>query len=129
MRVIKIDFSQQVPEIEVLISGPRSKQRVNLIFDTGAAITQIDTGLIEDIGFSASNAIHRMNVVGATGTAQEGYIVEVDSLIFLGKKFNAPQVGVYDFDNFPGVDGLLGWDIISKLHIEMLGSEGIIRVF
>ena len=108
MRVVKIDPPQEVPEIEILISGPRSSQRVNLIFDSGAAYTQIDTGLIEDIGYSASHALSRMSVLGATGTPQEGYIVEVDRITFLGKKVEKPRVGVYDFDNFPGVDGLLG---------------------
>ena len=129
MKTVKIDLTQEVPEVKVLIAGPRSRQWVNLIFDTGAACTQIDTGLIEDIGYSASNALRAVKVLGATGTAQDGYIVEVDSISFLGKKVFKPQVGVYDFDNFPGVDGLLGWDVISQLHIEMNGPEGILRVF
>lgn len=129
MRIVKIDPSQVVPEIKVLIAGPRSKQKVNLVFDTGAACTQIDTGLIEDIGYSAKNALNRMRVLGATGEAQEGYIVKVDYLNFLGKKFDNVKVGVYDFENFPGVDGLLGWDIISKLHIEMNGPESELNVY
>ena len=128
MKIIKIDRSQQVPEVEVLISGPRSKQRVTLIFDTGAGCTQIDTGLIEDIGYSAKNAKERMNVIGATGAAQEGYLIEIAQITFFGKRILNPTVGVYDFDNFPGVDGLLGWDIISGLNIEMNGLEGTIKV-
>jgi len=113
----------------VLITGPRSRQRVNLIFDTGAACTQIDTGLIEDIGYSVSDASRTVRVLGATGAAQEGYLIQIDSISFLGKKVEGPQVGVYDFENFPGVDGLLGWDVISQLHIELNGPEGIIKVF
>ena len=129
MRTIKIDQSQDVPEIKALIAGPRSQQRVNLIFDTGAACTQIDTGLIEDVGYSVSDATEVMRVLGATGAAQEGYIVEVQSISFLGKKVENARVGVYDFDNFPGVDGLLGWDVIQQLHVELNGPEGILKVF
>ncbi len=129
MRTVNIDLAQDVPEIEVLIIGPRSSQRVNLIFDTGAALTQIDTGLIEDIGYSISNASQVMSVLGATGAAQEGYIIEVQEISFLGKKIEKPRVGVYDFQNFPGVDGLLGWDVIRLLHVEMNGPKGILNVF
>ena len=129
MRVVKIDRSQDVPEIKALVVGPRSSQKINLVFDTGAASTQIDTGLIEDIGYSATNATSLMSVVGATGASQQGYIVEVHCIEFLGKKAENPQVGVYDFENFPGVDGLLGWDIIRHLHIEMNGPNGILKVY
>ncbi len=129
MRTVKIDRAQDVSEIEVLITGPRSNQQVNLIFDTGAALTQIDTGLIEDIGYSISNASQVMSVLGATGAPQQGYNIEVESISFLGKKIEKPQVGVYDFQNFPGVDGLLGWDVIRHLHVEMNGPKGILKVF
>jgi len=129
VRTVKINRSQEVPEVKVLIAGPRSRQRVNLIFDTGAACTQIDTGLIEDIGYSISDALQTIKVLGSTGAAQEGYIIQVDFISFLGKKIEQPHVGVYDFENFPGVDGLLGWDVISQLHIEMIGPEGILKIF
>ena len=129
MRTVKIDQSQEVPEIEVLITGPRSQQRVNLIFDTGAACTQIDTGLIEDIGYSISDASEMMRVLGATGGAQDGYIIAINSISFLGKKVENVRVGVYDFENFPGVDGLLGWDVIRQLHIEMNGPESLLKIF
>ena len=59
-RTVKIDSNQEVPEIEVILTGPRSRQRVSLIFDTGAVCTQIDTGLIEDLGYSVSVTLCQM---------------------------------------------------------------------
>ena len=75
------------------------------------------------------DATAQMSVLGATGVAQDGYILHVDSLAFLGKKVENPQVGVYDFENFPGVDGLLGWDVISQLHIELNGPQGCLKIY
>lgn len=93
--------------------------------------TQIDTGLIEDIGYSISDAKSLMRVQAATGDAHDGYIVEVKEVMVLGKEFESVTVGVYDFVNFSryGIDGLLGFDIIKQLHLEMDGPTGELKIF
>ena len=40
-------------------------------------------------------------------------------------------VAVYDFDNLEqhGIDGLLGFDVIKQLHLEMNGPKGELVIF
>ena len=131
MQLIEFDRTQDIPIVEALIKGPRSSQRVRLVFDTGSAVTQLDTGMIEDIGYSAADAEMIVRVEGATGEPQEGYLVPVKSLVLFGIQFPTHQVAVYDFDNFAkhGIDGLLGFDVIKQLHLEMIGPEGSLKIF
>lgn len=62
---------------------------------------------------------------------QEGYILRIDELTVLGKTFEQPVVAAYDFDNLEslGIDGLLGFDIIKQMHIELDGPKGVLKVF
>ena len=100
-----------------------------LVFDTGSALTQIDIDLAETLGYSVRNATDTRSVKGATGDAIEGFVFSMSNLLLFGREFNIVPVLTYDFKNFPGVDGLLGWDIIKKLHLEMDGPKGLLKVF
>lgn len=126
MREIRFDRTQDIPIVSLKIFGPRESTRVNIVFDTGSAITQIDTDLIETIGYSAIDAVQLMSVRGAVGEAQEGYVVKMKKLRIFGIDFHNVPVLTYDFDNFAeyGVDGLLGFDVIKDLHLELIGHEG-----
>ena len=45
--------------------------------------------------------------------------------------FNHIPVAAFDFSNWEeeGIDGLLGWDMIRLLHLEMDGPKGKLIVF
>lgn len=111
-------------------SDRKLKARAKLAFDTGSALTQVDVDMIEDLGYSARNAIGTAGVKGPTGEATaSGYIVKVSSLYLFGRELRDIPVLTYDFKNFPGLDGLLGWDVIKRLHLEMDGPNGVLKVF
>ena len=130
MREVRFDPSVEIPEVEVLIAGPLKNPRARLVFDTGAACTQIDVKLIEYAGYSISHAIGRGIVKGGAGTESvEGYILEVPQLVVFGVSLERVSVLAYDFDNFPGIDGLLGFDVIKRFHLEMDGPGGLLKVF
>ncbi len=129
MREVIFDTAQEVPEINVVIQGPRQKVQPRVIFDTGSGLTQIDIQLIETIGYSAKNAIRLCSVQGVTEHTIEGYVVTVKELQLFGLRFKDIPVLTYDFDAHPTLDGLLGFDIIKKLHIEMNGPKGLLKVF
>jgi len=131
MRIVHFDPLQEFPIIEAMIKGPKGSRRIRLVFDTGAGNTQVDTGRMEAIGYSARNAEARISVEGPAGDIKEGYLVKTHGFSFFGKNVSDLSVGAYDFDNFSkyGIDGLLGWDVISKLHLEMEGPAGILKVF
>ena len=130
MREVRLDSNWEIPTVEVVLGSNRKITiRASLVFDTGAGLTQLDVGLVERLGYSAQDAIETRRVKGAVGEAVEGYVVQVSKLNVLGKLLNDVPVLTYDFENFPGIDGLLGWDVIKQLHLDMNGPEGILKVY
>ena len=76
MQLIQFDRTQAIPVVDSRIFGPNKHRKVGLVFDTGSAITEVDTEFIERIGYSARGAVHVSGV------------------------FQNLPVLVYDFDNF-----------------------------
>ena len=131
MRVVRFDPASELPIVEIKLWGPTGKRSVHVVFDSGSASTQIDTGRIEAIGYSARDAEALISVQSAAGEPQPGYLLRIRALEIFGKRFESPAVGIYDFDNFSryGIDGLLGWDIIRQLRFDMDGPAGTLRVY
>ena len=131
MRTIKFEVTQEIPIIDAKVFGPLGSRNVRLVFDTGAGFTQIDTSLMEELGYSASASNEIIRVQGPAGDFQDGHIVSLQNLKVFGKQFKDIAIGVYDFDNFDqyGIDGLLGFDVIKQLHLEMNGPDGILKIF
>ena len=131
MKVIRFDREQPIPLIDAWIYGPRVSRRVKLIFDTGAQFSIMDTGLIEEIGYSARDALQAGAVYGAAGEAQEGYLLQLNWIQVFGKRIEQPKVGAFDFVHSAhfGAEGVLGFDVIRDLHLEMDGPGGLLRIF
>ena len=131
MRVISFDRTQDIPIVDAIISAPITYERVRLVFDSGCGLTQIDTGLIESIGYSAINAKRSMSVRGPVGDEVQGYVVGLESFKLFGYSISNLEVGVYDFDNFAhfSIDGLLGFDLIKQMHFELNGPQGLLKIF
>ena len=131
MRVYKFDNSEVLPIVSArLYSGKRSKL-ARLVFDTGAATTQIHTPIIDALGYGAGDGIGRVASYGPAGPIQEGYTLQIGKLKVLGKEFDSPVLAVYDFDNFSqsGLHGLLGFDVIRQLDLELRGSMGELIIY
>ncbi|MCC6221645.1 MAG: hypothetical protein IT291_10440 [Deltaproteobacteria bacterium] len=47
-----------------------------MIFDTGAAVTQINTVVLDELGYSALDAHSRAVAHGPAGPLQEGYAIQ-----------------------------------------------------
>ena len=131
MQIINFDRTQDIPIVDAIILGPITHERVRLVFDSGCGLTQIDTGLIESIGYSASYAKRTMSVRGPVGDEVQGYVVGLESFKLFGYSISNLEVGVYDFDNFAhfGIDGLLGFDLIKQMHFELNGPHGLLKIF
>ena len=131
MQKFRFDLEQQIPLVPVRVFGPRTSKLVWFIFDTGSGPVQINTPIIETLGYSASDAHGLVESHGPAGPMQAGYALTLANLNTLGKNFNEIVVGVYDFDNFADmpIDGLLGFDVIKQLHLEMNGPAGELLVY
>ena len=94
-------------------------------------MTQIATSVIEELGYSAKDGLRRITACGPSGPIDEGYSLEVAGLDVLNTQFKQMQVAVYDFNNLEaeGIAGLLGFDVIKQLHLEMNGPLGELTIF
>ena len=130
-RAFKFDTTKPLPLVFAKITGRRRTRPLRLVFDTGAFMTQITTSVVEELGYTAFDAIRRISTYGPSGPIDEGYAVKLESLELLGKNFDGLVVAAYDFSNLEadGIDGLLGFDVIKQLHLEMNGPAGELIVF
>jgi hypothetical protein len=130
-RLIRFDLAQDIPVVDAVLQGPRDGARARLVFDTGAAVTQLDTGFAEELGYSARDATEVTSVLGPAGDQQYGYLVRVQALSVLGHRFVDLAVAVFDFDIFTRyqIDGLLGFDVIKSLRPEPAVPAGILTVW
>ena len=130
-RVYKFHSSEVLPVVTARIFSNKKSKLVRLVFDTGAATTQIHTPIIDALGYSAAEGIGRIASYGPAGPIQEGYSLRVQKLRVFGKEFAEPVLSVYDFDNFAnsGLHGLLGFDLIRQMDLALKGSKGELIVF
>src|SRR5512135_2547869 len=109
----------------------RRMNRISLVFDTGAVLTQIHTATLHRLGYGSSHHVKEAVMVGASGERHVGVLIESEKIFTLGNKIEKLLLGSFDFSELAegGIDGLLGWDIIRLLHLEMVGPAGILKVF
>ncbi len=131
MTKFRFNTNQSVPQVFARIRGKHGSQRIRLVFDTGAFITQIATSVIEELGYSARDGLRRITAYGPSGPIDEGYSVEISGLDVLNTQFKKMEIAVYDFNNLEaeGIAGLLGFDVIKQLHLEMNGPKGELIIF
>ena len=131
MRLIHFDRSKEIPIVDALVFGPRKHERLRLVFDSGCGKTQIDTSVIESLGYSARESIGLTVVKGPSGDTQEGYLVRVLDFKLFGISFPEMEVGAHDFDQFAKyeIDGLLGFEVIKQLRFEIDGPEGLLKIY
>ena len=129
-RTFKFNNKQDIPIVVAEIYGKTDSCVARLVFDTGAAVTQFDTPLIDALGYSAAEGEQIVSAYGPAGEMQTGYSLKISKIEVLGITFEAPSVAVYDFDNLSTskIDGLLGFDLIKQLKLEMDGPEGELTV-
>jgi hypothetical protein len=131
VKVLKINPNDALPLVYARITGKRKEATVKLIFDTGAFMTQLSTLVIEELGYSVRDGLFPISSYGPSGPLDEGYALEVEGLRVFGRKFSKLQVAAYDFSNLEAdkIDGLLGFDIIRQMHLELNGPMGELKVF
>ena len=131
MRCFRFDPASRTPIVTALIAGSRGTRKLRLIFDTGAEMTQFHAARMSEVGYSAAQAIAKASVVGAGGIEASGHVVLLEKLFVLGSKAEGLKVGVFDMEhlNSRRIDGLLVWDVIKAFHLEMVGPDGLLKIF
>jgi predicted aspartyl protease len=119
------------PTISAIISSPKGKRKVQLIFDTGAERTQLRRRTMHRLGYSEEVKTRNAKAVGVGGAEEHGYMVRIPQLFFLGSFAENVELAVFDMDYLGNnnIDGLFGWDFVRLFHLEMDGPNGILKVF
>lgn len=130
MREYRFDPSGELPIVYAVLKGLRGQKKVALVLDTGCALTQIDHGILSIIGCGPENAVRSVSISGVVGTQDAAYVVELQGIRVLGERFDNYMVAGVDFSRWipAGIEGLLGWDLVRKFHLEMDGPKGTLKV-
>jgi hypothetical protein len=131
MKSYRIRSTFGLPMVSAVIVGPRGAARVELVFDSGAATTQLHIGTLVGVGFSFTGRTPDAVVRGITGGPERGFAVSANRLHLLGKHYDQYKLFAFDLSTWAeeGIDGLLGWDLIQRLHFEVDGPHQSLIVF
>ena len=131
MREFEFDPSQPAPLVRAILAGPKGAFHMRLILDTGAHSTQLSKAAMHSMGFNEDVSTRDAYSIGVGGAREKGFEVIVSRFFVLGAKFQDVAVCAFNMKYLEGegADGLLGWDLISQLHLEMDGPKGLLRVF
>ncbi len=118
--LIKID-------ITIYSFNDKDLRSVNLVLDTGASVTSINSKVLSHLGYDISNPKDKVEFLTAGGYVENGFI-ELSRLTVFGKEFENINVGVIDFPEDEYIDGLLGIDILSNFDISIKYSNRKINI-
>lgn len=110
MKVLPIRKTCGLPVLPVIIAGPKASKRIELVFDSGAYITQIHKQTLTSIGYVFEAGAEDIQIKGVTGPAEKGYSITLGRLYLLEKMFRDVRAAAFDFSEWieEGIDGLLG---------------------
>jgi len=97
---------------------------IDLILDTGAVMTLVDTVLIDYLGYSArQDGIKRSTLDGASGRSV-GYVIRLPRFRCLGFDVRDFEIACHDMNTRTGVSGLLGMNFLQHFRIDMNYQSG-----
>lgn len=99
-----------------------------LVLDTGAAMTIVDTEIVDYMGYSArKDGIHRSALDGAGGRS-EGFVIQVPKFKCLGVEVETFDIACHDLDTRLGVAGLLGMNFLKHFHMDVDFRTGAVQI-
>lgn len=111
--------------VAAAVTGPTGRANLELVLDTGAAMTTLVPSVVEAIGYTATDSIRR--TVTRTAAANEyGYLIELDEISTLGVTVPSLYVNVAELGY--GVDGVLGMNFLIDFNLEIRPRERRIAI-
>ena len=131
MREYQFDPEGELPIVRAVLKGPAQQKLVMLVFDTGCAVTQVHHKVLSIIGCGPEKATDAVTIAGVTGPSESAYRVNLPEIKVLGVRIMNPSIAGVDFSKWAdeGIEGLLGWDLIRKFHLDMNGPKGTLQIF
>src|SRR5262245_27566038 len=114
------EFDGDLITVEATISGLTGHAIVQLVLDTGSALTTLSPEVAEAVGYTSANRVAR-TIVRSAVAEEPGYIVRLSQFTALG--FALPNVHANVADLSHEVQGLLGMNFLSEFNIEIRPGE------
>ncbi len=96
---------------------------LDLVVDTGAFLSIVDTSLVDYLGYSAADALKKSVLDGAAGRS-EGYLIKVPNFKCLGFEIPDFQIACHDMNTRLGVAGILGMNFLKLFRIDLNYNTG-----
>ncbi|MBN1115419.1 MAG: clan AA aspartic protease [Oligoflexia bacterium] len=99
---------------------------IPFVLDTGAAVTIVDPGITDYLGYSTRDAIKISKLDGAGGYS-EGYVLKLSKIRCLNIEIPEFEIACHDLNSRLGVAGLLGMNFLKCLRIDIDFETGRIH--
>jgi len=90
------DPNGDAPIVSGIISSPKGKRKIQLVFDTGAERTQLHRRTMQRLGYTEEIKTRNAKAVGVGGAEEKGYMVRVPRIAFLGSAAENVELAVFD---------------------------------
>jgi predicted aspartyl protease len=122
MKVLPFERSGDLMTVTARVWGAHEYRELLLVLDTGAAATSIEPAILEQLGYSAQDAILRTRVTTPVGV-QHGHLLQVRRFYALGTELSDFVVQALVLADKYGVDGLLGMNFLERFNFTVRPVE------
>jgi clan AA aspartic protease (TIGR02281 family) len=102
--------------LRVRITGPEGFREVDMIFDSGAAYTDVSWDVAKDIGYDPAITERRARIITANGPIEIPLIC-VESVSLGDLKVDNVDVICHDIPEMVGIEGLLGLSFLEHFEV------------
>jgi hypothetical protein len=127
VKVTRFDPARPLIIVPGYVWGTRGgPHRLRLVLDTGAALSTIEPGVLDAIGYSPRQG-EAITTLRSAVAEEPGYVLRVLRFSALGHELKDFRVHAHDLPDGFEIDGLLGLNFLRQFDYEIRSSEG--RIF
>ena len=108
-------------------SNKNNYEKLRLVFDPGAAYTLIDTGIIDDLGYSAQENMERISSLDGAAGKSEGYMIKLAKFKCLDQELKNFEIACHDLNSNLGISGLLGMNFFKNFRMDINFKTGVVH--
>jgi clan AA aspartic protease (TIGR02281 family) len=124
-----VRFSIDIPLIirNVRILGPKGSVRVDMILDTGAALTAVSWSDLKIIGYDPAIVYERQEIITANGIIEVPKL-RIESLSVGDAEARNVEVICHDIPELAGIRGLLGLSFLKHFKTIIDYKQGFLEL-
>ncbi len=111
----------------VKIAGPKGFVKVDMILDTGAALTVLSWSVLKTIGYDPAVATERYEAVTANGIIEVPKL-QVNSIAIGDVEATEVEVICHDIPEMAGIRGLLGLSFLKNFRTILDYKQGYMEI-